>query len=210
MLSKVHSASIYGFSSELVEVECDAANSLPSIVIVGLASKSVDEAKDRVRSAIKNSGLNLPAKKFTINLAPANLPKSGTGYDLAIAVALLISSGQVTQSAAAKLAFCSELGLDGSLRPIFGVLSHVKRLHALGYTVVVSPKNLAEAQLIKDASIYAPTNLKQLYRVLIGEEKLRTNQSVPSSQLNDPSILDMGEISDQDSIELFEVCWSVN
>ena len=99
MLALTYSAFSQGYSSQIVDVECDSSNSLPGIVIVGLTSKAVDEAKERIRSAIRNSDLQLPAQRFTLNLAPANIPKSGTGFDLAMAVAILIASGQISQGA---------------------------------------------------------------------------------------------------------------
>jgi len=89
MLSKVYAPALTNLEEELIEIECDLTNGLPGFVVVGLADKAVDEARERVRSAIKNSGLMLPQKRITLNLAPADLPKDGTGYDLAMAVAVL-------------------------------------------------------------------------------------------------------------------------
>jgi len=95
VLAKAYAGSYVGFSGKLIEVECDMTNSLPGIVIVGLANKAVDEAKERVRSSIKNSGLMMPRKRITLNLAPADLPEDGSCYDLPMAVAILAASQQI-------------------------------------------------------------------------------------------------------------------
>src|SRR5689334_16018287 len=95
MLSKVYSPALVSLSAELVEIECDLSNGLPGFIVVGLADKAVDEARERVRSAIKNSQLMIPQKRIILNLAPADLPKDGTSYDLGMAVAILVASHQI-------------------------------------------------------------------------------------------------------------------
>src|SRR5687767_8982277 len=122
MLAKVLAAANTGFDSQLVEVECDITNGLPSLIIVGLANKAIDEAKERVRGAIKNSGLTMPAKRITLNLAPADLPKDGTAYDLAMAAAILAASGQIEPGSFEGKLLVGELALDGKVRPIPGTL----------------------------------------------------------------------------------------
>lgn len=94
MISKVVSAAPIGYEAEIIEVEGDSSKGLPSLQIVGMGNKAIDEARDRVRSAIKNSGLDFPAQKITINLAPAELPKDGTYFDLPIAISILVLNGQ--------------------------------------------------------------------------------------------------------------------
>src|SRR6266699_5030336 len=118
MLAKVISAAIVGLDAVPVEVEVDiAAQGLPSFFIVGLPDKAVEEAKERVRSAIRNSGADFPPKRITINLAPADLPKEGASYDLPIAVGILIASGQL-QADIKDCIVTGELSLDGRVRPI--------------------------------------------------------------------------------------------
>src|SRR4051812_12128435 len=95
MLSTAFAPAIIGIDCHLVSIECDTTNGLPGLVVVGLGDKAVDESRERVRSAIKNSGLMLPPKRITLNLAPADLPKDGSGYDLGMAVAVLAASGQI-------------------------------------------------------------------------------------------------------------------
>src|SRR5690348_6895192 len=108
-VAKVFSVAPLGFEGHLIEVESDMTKGLPGLQIVGLGNKAIDEAKERVKSAISNSLLEYPAKKITINLAPAELPKDGTHYDLPIALALLTSSGQLRQNETANAIFAGEL-----------------------------------------------------------------------------------------------------
>src|SRR5438270_8810497 len=124
MLAKVLSAAIVGLDAVPVEVEVDiAAQGLPNFFIVGLPDKAVEEAKERVRSAIRNSGCDFPAKRITVNLAPADLPKEGPSYDLPIALGILIASGQL-QADIKNFLFTGELSLDGRVRPVTGALPH--------------------------------------------------------------------------------------
>src|SRR5688572_18674755 len=122
-VAKVFSAAPLGFDGSLVEVESHTAKGLPGLQIVGLGNKAIDEAKERVKSAIVNTLLEYPARKITINLAPAELPKDGTHYDLPIALAILISSGQLRQDDLGNALFAGELALDGTVRPIRGAIS---------------------------------------------------------------------------------------
>src|SRR3989338_6015636 len=122
MLAKVISAAVIGLDAYKVDVEVDIpSQGLPSFTIVGLPDKAVEESKERVRSAIKNSGADFPAKRITVNLAPADIPKEGPSYDLAIALGILIASGQISPKIEKSL-FIGELSLDGSLRSTNGVL----------------------------------------------------------------------------------------
>ena len=114
MTARVYSATSLGFEGKLIEVECDASNGLPSLLIVGLGNKAIDEAKERVRSAIKNTSLEFPRKRITVNLAPANLPKDGSHLDLPIALALLTVSGQIQPESLQDTLAVGELALDGA------------------------------------------------------------------------------------------------
>ncbi len=123
MLSKVNSSAVVGLEAVPIEVEVDiASQGLPSFTIVGLPDKAVEEARERVRSAIKNSGADFPAKRITINLAPADLPKEGPSYDLPIAIGILLASGQLNTDIK-DASFMGELSLDGRLRHTNGILS---------------------------------------------------------------------------------------
>ena len=123
MFAQVLSAAPYGIEARLIEVQCDVSPGLPGFAIVGLPEKEVSEARERVRSAIRNAGLSFPQLRITANLAPADLRKEGAGFDLALAVALLVATGQVRPEATADTVFLGELALDGSLRPVRGTLA---------------------------------------------------------------------------------------
>src|ERR1700712_504937 len=123
MVAHVFTVAPVGFEGAIIEVESDARKGLPTIQIVGMGTKSVDEAKERVRSAITNSMLEFPTRKITINLAPADITKDGTHFDLPIALSILVGSGQLKQSEVDGAVFAGELALDGSLRPIKGAIN---------------------------------------------------------------------------------------
>ncbi len=173
MVAKVVSVAPIGFDGQLVEVESDATKGLPTFRIVGLANKSVEEARERVRSAITNSLLDFPAKHITINLAPAELPKDGTQFDLPIALATIASSGQLTQSELKNAVFAGELALDGSLRPISGVITIAETARANGYpTLYVPEANVPQALLVEGIDVIGVPSLKHLFLHLKGEKRL--------------------------------------
>jgi magnesium chelatase family protein len=179
MLAKVFSAAHTGFDAQLVEVECDITNGLPSLIIVGLPNKAIDEAKERVRGAIKNSALKPPQKRITLNLAPADLPKDGTAYDLAMAMAILAASGQINQISLKKNLVVGELALDGSLRPVPGVLSYSQLAVKKGFEKLYVPQaNADEAALIGNIEVIPVKNLRDLYRHLLAERVLAAHPQV--------------------------------
>lgn len=173
MLAKVFAAAHTGFDSQLIEIECDITNGLPSLIIVGLANKAIDEAKERVRGAIKNSLLKAPQKRITLNLAPADLPKDGTAYDVAMAIAILSASSQINSDGLKNKLFIGELALDGSIRPVPGVLSYAQLARNEHIEELYVPlKNAEEAALISDVKVVPITTLSNLYRHLVGEQKI--------------------------------------
>lgn len=197
MLAKVNTIHNVGLSGQLVIVETDMSNGLPGFIVVGLANKSVDEAKERVRSAIKNSKLQLAPRKITMNLAPADVPKNGTRFDLAMAVGLLLSSGQIKEIPT-EAAFIGELGLDGTTRPVAGIVAAAQNCKQAGITqLFVSAENAAQASMIKDLTIYPVNSLEQLYQHLIGERPIvsTTFHRIEPSKLE--SDVDFGEIYGQ-------------
>lgn len=153
-----------GVEGYLVEVESDLTKGLPSLSIVGMGNKAIDEAKERVRSAITNSLLEYPAKRITINLAPAELPKDGTHYDLPIALALLASSGQLKQDELKDAVFAGELALDGTIRPITGAVTIAETAKKAGFSSIYLPvANVSQARLISGIDVYGVKDLKSLY-----------------------------------------------
>ncbi|HZJ34425.1 MAG TPA: YifB family Mg chelatase-like AAA ATPase, partial [Candidatus Angelobacter sp.] len=164
MVARVITVAPIGFDGSIIEVECDASKSLPSLQIVGLGNKAIDEAKERVRSAITNSLLEFPKKRITINLAPAELPKDGAHYDLPIALAILCVSGQLQQKEIDNAIFAGELALDGSLRPIKGAINITQMAKQSGFNRIYLPTlNVEQASLIEDIEIFGVTSIKQLF-----------------------------------------------
>lgn len=155
MVNKVTTAAVIGLDAYKVSVETDVLNSLPAFSIVGLPDAAINEARDRVRSAIKNSGFTFPAKKVVINLAPADLKKEGSNFDLPIAIGLLTEEGVLDEEKIKDYAFIGELSLDGTLRGVSGVLPLILGLKKSGIKNVFVPKvNEIEAALAGDVNIY--------------------------------------------------------
>lgn len=168
MLAKVKSAAVVGLEGAIVEVEVDISPGLPSLTIVGLPDKAVQEARERVRSAIRNSYYKFPNRRITVNLAPADLKKEGPAYDLSIAIGILMSSEQLKADLSRSI-FLGELSLDGKLRHTHGVLPMVALAKDNGLSVVFVPQDDArEASLIDDIHIFPAESLAQLVAHLQG------------------------------------------
>lgn len=178
-VAHVLSVAPVGFDGAVIDVESDAKKGLPTIQIVGMGNKSIDEAKERVRSAVNNSLLEFPAKKITINLAPAELPKDGVHFDLPIAISILVVSDQLRQKEVDGAIFAGELALDGNLRPIRGSINIAETAKAAGIQRIYLPTmNAAQASLIEDIEIIPVTSLKQLYLHLKGEVIIQPYTSI--------------------------------
>lgn len=163
MYGKIYSSCLYGIDGVMIEVEVDLASGIPQTHIVGLPDSAVREAVDRVRAAIKNCGYRFPLQRVTINLAPADLRKEGAAFDLAIALALLVASGQVILPPEERLLIIGELSLDGTLRPVPGVLAMVDRARREGFASVLLPReNAEEALLLGDIRVYGLSHLNDL------------------------------------------------
>lgn len=172
MVAKIFSSTIIGLDARLIEVEVDAANGLPSTVIVGLAGTAVQESRERVKAAIKNGGLRYPLLKLSVNLAPAHLPKIGTRFDLPIAVGILQASKQVFLRAEdCRAVFVGELSLDGGVRPVTGVAATVMEAKSRNlFAVFVPAENFEEASMVAGIKIYPVASLSQLVRYFEGKE----------------------------------------
>lgn len=182
-VSRVFSVAPIGFDGRLVEVESDSTKGLPSLQIVGLGNKAIDEAKERVKSAITNSLLEYPAKRITINLAPAELPKDGTHYDLPIALAILACSGQLQQAELQNATFAGELALDGQLRPIKGAITLAETAKNAGHDTIYLPEaNVQQAGLVEGIAIIGVRSLKDLYLHLKQETRLSPAQPTVNKQ----------------------------
>jgi magnesium chelatase family protein len=160
-LGRTYAVALVGLNGYIVEVEADIGQTLPAFIILGLPDASLNEAKERIRSAAQNSGVPLSRRKITANLIPASLPKRGSGFDLAIAMAALLASNDVRSTG--RTVFIAELGLDGRLRPVRGVLPAVMAAVRAGYAdVVVAQANAAEAGLVPGARVQGYTTLARL------------------------------------------------
>jgi len=163
MVNRVKSGSVIGLNAYEVSVETDIINSLPAMSVVGLPDVAVNEARDRVKSAIKNSNFTFPSRKIVVNLAPADLKKNGTGFDLPIAIGILIEEEVLTSDQVKDYAFIGELALDGMIRAVSGVLPLVLGLKEQGIKNVIVPyENAKEAGLIEGINVYGAKYLSEV------------------------------------------------
>lgn len=201
MLANVCTGAIKGIEGFAVSVEVDIAPGLPTLAVVGLPDAEVRESKERVVAAVRNSGFDFPTKRITVNLSPAELRKSGTQFDLPIALGILAASEQLSPDAAAKikdLLVLGELALDGSLRPCAGVLPMLISCKKLGKTAVIPPQNVLEGQ-VSGAPFITPHTLKELAGYLEGKLTLQDVKLsyVPQEEESPAAALDFSEVKGQ-------------
>ncbi len=167
MISKIYSFGLLGLEAYPVEIEIDVARGLPVVTLVGLADTAIKESKERVRSAIKNSGFQWPAERITVNLAPSNIKKEGACFDLAIALGILAATKQISENLIKDYSFLGELSLDGQLRPVHGVLAISLTLAKLPLKNLVLPEeNAKEAGIIPEISAWPLRSLKEVAQFL--------------------------------------------
>jgi magnesium chelatase family protein len=182
MLAQTVSASVVGVEGEAIRVEVDVAFGLPGLTIVGLAGSAVLEARERVRSALRNSGFELPARRITINLAPADLRKEGTGYDLAMAIGILAASGQLDAARLSEVALIGEVALDGGLRAVPGAMALVAAARDAGLATAIVPiLNVAEASTVAGMRIHAAATLGDVVAHLAGVRPLPAADLAPAA-----------------------------
>lgn len=166
MLAAIRSAAVLGIDAYNVTVEVDVALGLPQWVIVGLPASAVKESRERVSAALINAGFTVPSRRITVNLAPADVRKEGTAFDLPIALGVLVGTGCVDVAAVARCVVVGELGLDASIRPVRGALSIARKLAATeaknSWTLVLPPANVPEAALVRGLALAAPSSLGEL------------------------------------------------
>lgn len=201
--SKVYSAELEGIDAKLIEVETDINVGLHSFNIVGLADKALSEAKERVNAALKNSGVKSPNRenrRITVNLAPADIKKTGSQYDLAIAVCYLLATKQIKDFSAKDKIFVGELSLDGFLRPINGALNMSRLAKKLGFSFLFLPKeNAAEAALIEGIKVIPVGNLNELILHLEERELIETQPFVEFVAEESSGFVDISEIKGQEN-----------
>lgn len=195
-LAVVFSRAALGIRAPLVSVEVHISNGLPAFAIVGLPEASVKEARDRVRSALLNAHFTFPAAHITVNLAPADLPKEGGRFDLAIAIGILVASRQLPETRLADSEFLGELALTGEVRSVLGALPAVLAVREAGRTLILPEANRAEAGLIQPASIYACHSLLQLSAWLAGQGELPKAEA-PTTELSPPNVADLQDVIGQ-------------
>lgn len=196
-----------GLAGSIIEVEAHCANGLPAFVLVGLADTAIKEARERVRAAINAVGISWRERRVTVNLSPADIPKTGTGFDLALAVSLLSAGGYINPALARGVVHIGELSLDGFLRPVRGVLPAVNAAVAAGYNTVIVPTQCAdEARLVPAAQVIGASNLAQVLRYYGNHQVAlprgrKVNQTSPApsapSQASQASELDLSQVVGQ-------------
>jgi magnesium chelatase family protein len=190
MYARMYSGTVYGIDGMVVTVEVDLANGLPQFDIVGLGGSAVKEARDRVRAALRNGGFDFPMKRITVNLAPADLRKEGTGFDLSIAMGVLLASEQLNPREEQTL-ILGEMALDGTLRPVPGVLPIMLEAKKKGFTHVIVPKHNREEASLVDLDVIPAENLQDVVRYWSGdteaiklEEKGRLEHTLTFTELD--------------------------
>ena len=194
-LAVLYSRALSGMEAALVTVEVHLANGLPNFTIVGLPETEVKESKDRVRAALQNCQFEFPARRITVNLAPADLPKESGRFDLPIALGILAATGQIPADKLAEYEYAGELALTGELRPIRGALAMTYHAASKGRAFILPRANAAEAALVADATVYPAQSLLQVAAHLAGRETLAPYLSQP--QTIAPHYPDMREVKGQ-------------
>ncbi|WOC14504.1 YifB family Mg chelatase-like AAA ATPase [Gordonia sp. MP11Mi] len=196
-LGRVHSVGLNAFAADVIEIQANISNGLPGFIVSGSADTSVREAKDRVRAAIGNSGAKFPEKKIVVALAPANLPKSGAGFDLPMAISVLIATGQAQTSLLGETVMIGELALDGRVRPVRGVLPLLLGARDAGFRRAVVPiANIREATLVDGLDIGGADSLSDVVAWLAGERALDTVSATGEASARTP-IPDMTDVVGQ-------------
>jgi len=194
-LAVLRSRALAGMQAPEVSVEVHLAGGLPSFTIVGLPETEVKEARDRVRAAIQNGQFDFPARRITVNLAPADLPKESGRFDLAIALGILAASGQVPGDKLNDYEFAGELSLSGALRPVRGALAMMINAGRAGRAFILPRESAAEAALAGTGEVLPADSLLQVCAHLSGRDKLQPLAA--SSPVHSPSYPDLSEVKGQ-------------
>ncbi|MBU1054782.1 MAG: YifB family Mg chelatase-like AAA ATPase [Proteobacteria bacterium] len=201
MLARILSSAVIGIDAYLVEVEVDIAKGLPSFTTVGLPEAAVKESRERVKSAITNSGYFFPDDRITVNLAPANIKKEGTGFDLPIAIGILAATGLIMQKMLAGYFVLGELSLDGRIKPVNGSLPMALAAKAAGYEGIIVPfENGKEASVVNGISVFPVKTLSQVVDFFRGTENLKAAKTDISLQFdkNSEFEVDFSEVKGQE------------
>jgi magnesium chelatase family protein len=202
-VAKALSVSLVGLAGTIIEIEAEISSNLPAFILIGLPDAALAEAKDRVRAALQNSGLAMPSRRVTVNLSPASVPKRGSGFDVAIAIAILSASGRVEVPSAASWVHLGELGLDGSIRPISGILPSVLAARQQGFDKVIVPEqNLEEASLVDGVTVIGASSIAEVaafHGAKVTARSLQpTHGRTPQLESSHEATMDMADIIGQD------------
>jgi magnesium chelatase family protein len=199
-LFRAHSAAVYGIDAHLIDVEVDLypSGTARDYITVGMPDTAVRESRERVRSAIRNCGYEMPHRAVVINLAPADLRKEGNHLDLAIALGMLVSHELLPEDAVGDRLFCGELGLDGSLRPVRGALALAELAAARGSRELVLPAaNAAEAAALGGCRVIGVAHLSEVLRHLLGQAPLASVAAPPFPRVAPAAVADLSEVRGQ-------------
>jgi len=198
MLARVETCAVRGVEALPLRVEVSLTTGLPSFTVVGLVQSAVREGRERVAAALRSSGYGLPNRRITVNLAPADVRKGGTGFDLPIAVAILAAAGEVSEQAVEGSLLIGELGLDGALRPVPGVIPAALLARSRGRQLIVSEENFDEARLVQGVSVVAAASLEDAVETLRGRPRSgaqrrpnRGRGSVPDPRAIETDLVDV-------------------
>ncbi len=195
MFSSCTSAALFGLDSNLIQVEVDVSNGLPMFNMVGLLSTEVREAAERVKTALRNTGIELPPKRITVNFSPADIRKSGVGIDLPVAVGILFSIGEIRVGDIKDFVILGELGLNGEIKPVRGVLPIVKKARDEAYKYCIIPEaNVSEGAVVSGIKVIGVKNLAETIAYLSAEEKERDNLISPALK----NIVEMTERAEEE------------
>jgi magnesium chelatase family protein len=197
MLAKARAAAVIGVNATVIEVEIDVSSGLPNFTVVGLPDAAVQESRDRVRAAIKNSGFQFPASRITVNLAPADVRKEGSSFDLPIALGLLATQGHLPPEALEHVFVAGELALDGTVRPVSSAINiALAALQNKCNTIMLPPQNASEAAVLEGIRVFAPKTLLEAVKHLSGAHALEPASPEPL-EIDEHNMLDLADIKSQ-------------
>lgn len=204
MLAKINSMALHGLDGYLIDVQVDVANGMPCWEIVGLPDASVKESKERVKTAIKNSGYELLSKRIIINLAPADTKKEGSVFDLPIAIGILVDLGVVKNDILEQIAFIGELSLDGKINRVNGILPMCIEAKKLGIKTIIVPKeNSKEAAIVNDIEVLGVDNLRDVVEYLNNKKQIFKTELNLEEFFNSQNKynIDFSEVKGQENIK---------
>ncbi len=203
MIARILSSAVIGIDAYVVEVEVDISQGLPAFSTVGLPEGAVRESKERVKASIKNSGYHFPADRITVNLAPADIKKEGSAFDLPMAIGILTATGVIPETTDKRYMIMGELALDGLIRPVKGILSVAVTAKQMGFDGIFLPEeNAMEAAVVKDLNVYPVKTLSQLVQALLGAEIINPFKGDFSGLFeNSSSQIDFCDVRGQDNVK---------